>query len=70
MEGWKDGRVEDWISLVLSECTSHLGEYSANRGEHREHRGRGKKRGLAKIYKHIAPMGLGCVSFAFAMQRF
>ncbi len=38
MEGGKIGRGEDWkggrmdFARVLSECTSHLGEYAANRG--------------------------------------
>ena len=32
---WKIGKVEDRkrrFSFMLSECTSHLGEYAANRG--------------------------------------
>ncbi len=40
MEGWKDGRMEEGMLRFLSECTSHLGEYAANRGLHR---GRGKR---------------------------
>ncbi len=43
MEEWKNGRMEEWIWRGLSECTSHLGEYAANRGGHRGRRKRGKR---------------------------
>ncbi len=60
MEDWKGGRID--FARVLSECTSHLGEYAANRGRHGERGERGKKR--FSCMKHFARMELIPNSFA------